>query len=108
MVPRKRKKRDLKKLLQTVEKRKFPKLNPDKKLSLCMIVKNEEEVLENCLKSVEGVVDEIIVVDTGSTDRTIEIAKSFDAKVYNYEWNNDFAAARNYSLKKALRLCGLV
>ncbi|MBD2097067.1 tetratricopeptide repeat protein [Trichocoleus sp. FACHB-591] len=68
-------------------------------LSLCMIVKNEEATLPHCLKSVQGVVDEMIVLDTGSSDRTPEIAKSFGAKVHSFEWSNDFSAARNESLK---------
>ena len=68
-------------------------------LSLCMIVKNEEATLPRCLKSVQGVVDEMIVLDTGSSDRTPEIAKSFGAKVHFFEWCNDFSAARNESLK---------
>jgi len=70
-------------------------------LSLCMIVKDEEEHLPNALNSVKDAVDEIIIVDTGSTDNTIEIARSFGAKVYHYEWNNDFASARNEALKYA-------
>lgn len=68
-------------------------------LTLSMIVKNEEKMLPGCLESVRGLVDEIIIVDTGSTDRTIEIAKSYGAKVHNFTWNDDFAAARNESLK---------
>ncbi|ABW26033.1 glycosyltransferase [Acaryochloris marina] len=68
-------------------------------LSLCMIVKNEAASLSRCLKSVEGWVDEMIIVDTGSTDNTPSIAQSFGAKVYNYAWNNDFAAARNFGLQ---------
>lgn len=68
-------------------------------LSLCMIVKNEERSLPKCLSSVKGVVDEIIVLDTGSSDRTPEIAKKFGAKIYHFEWCNDFASARNQSLK---------
>ena len=75
-------------------------------ISLCMIVKNEEEFLTGCLESVKGVVDEIIIVDTGSTDRTVEIAREHGAKVYHYEWNDDFAAARNDSLKHAT--CGWI
>ncbi|MEW6191862.1 MAG: tetratricopeptide repeat protein [Bacillota bacterium] len=71
------------------------------RLSLCMIVKNEEEHLPRCMKSVQGVVDEIIVVDTGSSDRTVEIAESFGAKVYHFPWTGDFSAARNVSLEKA-------
>lgn len=70
-------------------------------LSLCMICKNEEKMLERCLKSVHGVVDEIIVVDTGSTDRTREIAEECGAAVIDYKWINDFAAARNAGLEKA-------
>lgn len=72
-----------------------------KKLTLCMIVRNEEERLPQCLKSVRDIVDEIIIVDTGSEDRTKEIALSFNASVYSYEWNDDFAAARNYGLEKS-------
>ena len=68
------------------------------RLSLSMIVKNEERFLEGCLRSVEGIVDEIVIVDTGSTDGTEEIAQSFGATVIPFEWNNDFSAARNESL----------
>ncbi len=70
-------------------------------ISLCMIVKNEEEFLDGCLASVQGIVNEIIIVDTGSTDKTIEIAKEFNAKIYHFEWIDDFAAARNEALKHA-------
>ncbi len=66
-----------------------------------MIVKNEEAYLQECLESIEDVVDEIIVVDTGSTDRTVEIAMQFDAEVHHIPWNDDFAAARNESIKHA-------
>ena len=69
------------------------------KLSLCAIALNEEAALPQCLSSVTGVVDEIILLDTGSCDRTKEIARSFDAKVYDYKWCNDFSAARNEALK---------
>ncbi len=71
------------------------------KLSLCMIVKNEEMYLGKCLESVKNIVDEMIIVDTGSTDNTIEIAQNYGAKIYHYEWNNNFSDARNFSLKKA-------
>ncbi len=71
------------------------------KLSVCMIVKNEEKFLPGALESVKDVADEIIVVDTGSTDNTIEIAESHGAKVYEKPWNDDFAEARNESLKHA-------
>ncbi len=74
-------------------------LNP--KISACMIVKNEEEFLPNCLNSIKDVVDEIIIVDTGSTDNTVNIAKEFKAKVYHHPWNNSFSEARNASLKYA-------
>ncbi len=72
-------------------------------VTLSMIVKNEEKYLTECLQSVQGVVDEIVIVDTGSTDKTIEIAQRFDAKTYHFEWINDFAAARNFALEKS---CG--
>ncbi|WP_245596194.1 glycosyltransferase [Paenibacillus taiwanensis] len=71
------------------------------KISLCMIVRNEEESLQRCLDSVVGLVDEIIVVDTGSTDRTKEIAAQNNAKIYDFEWIDDFGAARNYAFSKA-------
>lgn len=70
-------------------------------LSLCMIVKDEEKTLERCLNSVKSFVDEIILVDTGSTDLTKDIAKKFNAKVYDFEWINDFSAARNFAFSKA-------
>jgi len=64
-----------------------------------MIVKNEEASLPQALSSVKDVVDEMIILDTGSTDRTAEIAKEFGASVYHFEWCNDFSAARNEALK---------
>ncbi|MFQ3588606.1 MAG: tetratricopeptide repeat protein [Fimbriimonadaceae bacterium] len=70
-------------------------------ISACLIVKNEEKHLERCLKSIHKHVDEIVVVDTGSTDRTIEIAERFGAKIGTFAWINDFAAARNESLRLA-------
>jgi len=72
-----------------------------KSISLCMIVKDEEKHLERCLNSVKGLVDEIIIVDTGSTDKTKEIAEKFGAIIKDYEWDNSFSNARNYSLKFA-------
>lgn len=68
-----------------------------------MIVKNEEEVLHQCLNSVKDLVDEIVVVDTGSTDRTKEIAKEFTENIYDFKWIDDFSAARNFSYSKATK-----
>ncbi len=70
-------------------------------LSLCMIVKDEAMRLPQCLRSVKNVVDEMIVVDTGSTDNTKKVAQVFGAKVYDFQWNDSFAEARNFSLSKA-------
>ena len=70
-------------------------------LSLCMIVKDEEEMLPRTLEAIKPAVDEMIVVDTGSTDRTVEIAESFGAKVLHHEWTGDFGEARNISLEAA-------
>lgn len=68
-----------------------------------MIVKNEEKYLQKCLESVSGIVDEINIVDTGSTDATKEIAAKFTDRIYNYTWIDDFADARNYSFSKATK-----
>lgn len=70
-------------------------------LSLCMIVKNEERNLERCLASVQGLVDEIVLVDTGSTDRTVEISEAHGAKIYHHTWQDGFSLARNISLEHA-------
>ena len=70
-------------------------------ISLCMIVKNEERVLARCLDSVADLVDEIIIVDTGSTDRTKEIAAGYTDKLYDFQWIDDFSAARNFAFSKA-------
>lgn len=70
-------------------------------VSLCMIVKNEEKVLKRCLDSVKDVVDEIIIVDTGSTDKTKAIAAQFTEKIYDFAWVDDFSAARNFAFSKA-------
>jgi GT2 family glycosyltransferase/Flp pilus assembly protein TadD len=82
--------------IKTNELRKKPKGKAT--LSLAMIVKNEEEHIAKCLWSAKPIADEIVVVDTGSTDRTKDIAMVFDARVYNFKWINDFSEARNYSL----------
>lgn len=78
-------------------------LNPPSspRLSVCLIVKNEERFLAQCLKSVRGVATQIIVVDTGSSDRTVEIAREFGAEIYSFAWCDDFAAARNAALEHA-------
>lgn len=68
-----------------------------------MIVKNEEDVIGRCLECVKDIFDEIIIVDTGSNDKTKEIAKKYTNKVYFFEWIEDFAAARNYSFSKATK-----
>src|SRR6185369_12826459 len=71
------------------------------RVSLCMIVKNEEANLPPCLSSAADLVDEIIIADTGSTDRTREIAASFGARVVEFPWVDSFAAARNESVRHA-------
>lgn len=71
------------------------------KVSLCMIVKNEEKNLAGCLESVRSLVDEMIVVDTGSSDKTLEVARSCGARVFSFPWNEDFSAARNECLRHA-------
>lgn len=70
-------------------------------ISLCMIVKNEQKVLARCLDSLEGLYDEAIIVDTGSTDETKEIARKYTDKIYDFTWVNDFSAARNFAMSKA-------
>lgn len=70
-------------------------------VSACLIVKNEERFLPGCLASLEGVADELVIVDTGSTDRTIEIAHSYGAKVLHHPWSGDFSSARNVGLDHA-------
>ncbi len=70
-------------------------------LTLCMIVKNEEKMLPGCLESIQELVGQIIIVDTGSTDRTVEIAKNFGATIKSFPWTGDFSEARNESIKYA-------
>lgn len=72
-------------------------------ISLCMIVKNEEDTLARCLESVKDIMDEIIIVDTGSTDKTKEIAGKYTDHIYDFEWIDDFSAARNFSFSKAAK-----
>lgn len=71
------------------------------KISACLIAKNEEKVIARCIESYRTAVNEIIVVDTGSTDKTVEIAKSLGAKVFYFNWVDDFSAAKNYAISKA-------
>jgi len=73
----------------------------DPRLSVCLITKNEEDFLRRCLESVRGLATQIIVVDTGSTDRTVEIAREFGAEVHTFDWCDDFSAARNAALEHA-------
>ncbi len=70
-------------------------------ISLCMIVKNESSVLARCLDSISDLCDEIIIVDTGSTDNTKEIARRYTDRIYDFKWIDDFSAARNFSFEKA-------
>jgi tetratricopeptide (TPR) repeat protein len=79
----------------------LPDPNRKPRLSVCMIVKNEERFLGQCLASVKDIADELIVIDTGSTDRTMQIAREHGAQVGHFEWCNDFAAARNASIAPA-------
>lgn len=85
---------NLRKLKETID-------DKPQKISLCMILKNEEKFLPGCLKTVKGLVDEIIVVDTGSTDRTMEIAREYGAIIYEHPWQNDFSFHRNQSIDYA-------
>lgn len=84
---------DLKLLRQAIDK--------SATISACMMVKNEEEMLPGCLDSIRDWVDEIIVVDTGSTDRTVEIAESYGAKIYHQPWEGNFSKHRNYTIELA-------
>lgn len=70
-------------------------------ISLCLIVKNEEETIANCLESIKDAVDEIVIVDTGSTDRTKEIIRNYTSRIFDFKWIDDFAAARNFAFQKA-------
>ncbi len=74
--------------------------NPSR-ISVCLITKNEEKFLGQCLASVHGLADQIVVVDTGSTDRTVEIAREHGAEVHQFAWCDDFSAARNFALEHA-------
>ena len=71
------------------------------RISQCMIVKNEEANIEKALSWGRGILWEQIVVDTGSTDRTVELAEAMGAKIYHFDWIDDFAAAKNFAISKA-------
>lgn len=88
-------------VLNTASLERFQQLLTPPHLSLAMIVKNEEKNLARCLSSVQDLADEIIIVDTGSTDKTKEIAAQFTDKIFDFTWVDDFAAARNEALKHA-------
>ena len=70
-------------------------------ITQCIIAKNEEDNIGYCLSHLKSVADEQIVVDTGSNDRTVEVAKELGAKLFYFDWIDDFSAARNYALEKA-------
>lgn len=70
-------------------------------LSVCLIVKDEEQVIERCLTCVSSFADEIIVADSGSADDTVDLARKFTEKVFNFKWQDDFSAARNFAIEKA-------
>ena len=76
-------------------------MSKKKFLSACIIARDSEEDIAWCLEGLEGEVDEIIVVDTGSEDRTKEIARRYTKQVYDFKWCDDFAAAKNFALSKA-------
>lgn len=90
---------DMKKLFEE-NKKKFIKKHKTFKLSVSMIVKNEERYLPQCLESIKDFVDEIIITDTGSVDSSKEICKKYTDKVFDYKWDDSFANARNNSLRK--------
>ena len=69
--------------------------------SVCMIVKNEERMLKRCLDSIADLMDEIIIVDTGSSDRTKQIAEKYTDRIYDFNWVGDFSKARNFAFEKA-------
>jgi glycosyltransferase involved in cell wall biosynthesis len=70
-------------------------------LSVCLIVKDEEKVLRRCLESIKGIADEIVIADTGSTDKSKEIASEYTEMIYDYKWEDDFSKARNFAGSKA-------
>lgn len=77
-------------------------------IALSMIVKNESKYIRRCLESVKGLVDEMVIVDTGSTDSTKEICKQYTKQVYDFKWNDNFSEARNFALSKVSKSCNWV
>ena len=77
-------------------------------ISLCMIVRDEEQTLDRCLCSAAPIADEIVIVDTGSVDKTVEIAEKYTNRIYHFDWIDDFAAARNFRFpgRRAITACG--
>ena len=73
-------------------------------ISLCMIVRNEEEVIGRCLESVKDIVDEINIVDTGSTDNTKQVVAQYTDRIFDFKWIHHFAAARNFPFNKQQRI----
>ncbi|NLD39113.1 MAG: glycosyltransferase, partial [Desulfatiglans sp.] len=85
-----------KKSRKTIKRLSHPVHNTKNTISVCMIVKDEEKFLENCLKSVKDIADEIIIIDTGSKDKTVEIAKKYTDNIYFHPWKDSFSEARNH------------
>ena len=71
-------------------------------ISVCIITKNECSKLEKCLQCIKGIADEIVVVDTGSTDDTVKMVRDYTSSVYEFDWIDDFAAAKNFAISKAV------
>jgi hypothetical protein len=84
---------------KSVEWPTLPAIPTNPRVSVCLITKNEEQFIGHCLKSVREIAHQIVVLDTGSTDRTIEIAKEYTAEVHSSVWRDDFSAARNAALE---------
>ena len=70
-------------------------------ISVCIIAKNEENHIEQCCRHLQPYGFEIVLVDTGSTDRTVELARKYTDSIYHFDWCNDFSAAKNYAMQKA-------
>ena len=79
----------------------LPEPRPQPRLSVCIIAKNEEQFIAQCLQSIQGLAAQVVLVDTGSTDRTVEIARELGAEIHAFAWRDDFAAARNAALQQA-------